>query len=222
MLGIRAAIKLSFMEPSSSPRDVLYPWKCWVLHSVAAPARVSRAALPSIQNSMAPLAYLPPSAESTCGSVPGRLCLAKVSRTEPVGETTADPKRSIPWIAKECAKLCETQYTDAALSKNAHQKIHSIFSADGRSAELDKANYQSKEIDADHVFVFDDIITRGDTLSRVALAVIAANPKCKVYGIAFAKAESVAYCPNPDNDQVPARWDTLWNQGEQEHDAKFK
>jgi hypothetical protein len=27
MLGIRAAIKLSFMEPSSSPRDVLYPWK---------------------------------------------------------------------------------------------------------------------------------------------------------------------------------------------------
>jgi predicted amidophosphoribosyltransferase len=123
---------------------------------------------------------------------------------------------------KECAKLCETQYTDAALSKNAHQKIHSIFSADGRSAELDKANYQSKEIDADHVFVFDDIITRGDTLSRVALAVIAANPKSKVYGIAFAKAESVAYCPNPDNDQVPARWDTLWNQGEQEHDAKFK
>ncbi|MCR8493913.1 phosphoribosyltransferase [Brucella anthropi] len=138
------------------------------------------------------------------------------------GETKADPNRSIPWIAKECARICGAQYTDAALSKNVHQKIHSIYSADGRSAELDKAKYQSTKIDADHVFVFDDFITRGDTLSRIALAVLAANPKCKVYGIALAKAESVAFCPNPDNDHVPARWDDLWKQGEQEHDAKFK
>jgi hypothetical protein len=58
---------------------------CCVLHSVAAPARVNRAALPLIQNSMAPLAYLPPSAESTCGSFKGRRHPAKVSRTEPVG-----------------------------------------------------------------------------------------------------------------------------------------
>lgn len=137
-------------------------------------------------------------------------------------ETTANPDRSMCWIAKACAGICGTQYTDAALSKQVHQKIHTIFNGDGRSAELDKANYQSTKIDADHVFVFDDIITRGDTLSRIAQAVLATNPKCKVYGVAFAKAESVAYCPNPDNDQVPARWDDLWKQGEQEHDAKFK
>ncbi|MER9302878.1 MULTISPECIES: phosphoribosyltransferase [unclassified Mesorhizobium] len=137
-------------------------------------------------------------------------------------ETKADPSRSIPWITKECAKTVGAQYSDSILSKNVHQKIHTIYSAEGRSAELDKAKYQSAKIDADHVFVFDDFITRGDTLSRIALAVLAANPKCKVYGIALAKAESVAYCPNPENDHVPARWDTLWGQGEREHDAKFK
>ncbi|MER8877498.1 phosphoribosyltransferase [Mesorhizobium sp. M0684] len=137
-------------------------------------------------------------------------------------ETKADSNRSLPWIAKECARLCGAQYIDTALLKNVHQRIHTIFSGDGRTAELDKAKYQSIKIDADHVFVFDDIITRGDTLSRIAQAVLATNPKCKVYGVAFAKAESVAYCPNPDNDQVPARWDVLWKQGEQEHEAKFK
>ena len=137
-------------------------------------------------------------------------------------EKKADPDRAVCWIAKACAKVSGTQYTDTALSKQVHQKIHTIFSGDGRTAELDKAQYQSAKIDADHVFVFDDIITRGDTLSRVAQAVLATNPECKVYGVAFAKAESVAYCPNPDNDQVPARWDDLWKKGEQEHDAQNK
>lgn len=137
-------------------------------------------------------------------------------------EKTANPNRAVCWIAKTCAEICGTQYTDTALSKQVHQKIHTLFSGDARTAELNKAQYQSTKIDADHIFVFDDIITRGDTLSRIALAVLAANPKCKVYGVAFAKAESVAYCPNPNNDQVLARWDDLWNEGEQNHDAKFK
>lgn len=137
-------------------------------------------------------------------------------------EKTANPNRAVCWIAKTCAEICGTQYTDTALSKQVHQKIHTLFSGDARTEELNKAQYQSVKIDADHIFVFDDIITRGDTLSRIALAVLAANPKCKVYGVAFAKAESVAYCPNPNNDQVPARWDDLWNKGEQDHDAKFK
>lgn len=138
------------------------------------------------------------------------------------GETQADHNRSIPWITKVCAKTSGAQYTDTALTKNIHQKIHSIYSADGRTAELAKANYKSDKIDADNVFIFDDFITRGDTLSHIALAVLSENPKCKVYGVALAKNESVAFCPNPANDQVPARWDDLWKQGEQEHDTKFK
>jgi hypothetical protein len=32
----------------------------------------------------------------------------------------------------------------------------------------------------------------------------------------LAKAERVDWCPNPDNDHVSAKWDKLWQQGEQE------
>ena len=56
-----------------------------VLHSVTAPARVSRAVFPLIQNSMALSAYLPPSAEGACGSETLPPLTAKVSSTDPVG-----------------------------------------------------------------------------------------------------------------------------------------
>lgn len=137
------------------------------------------------------------------------------------GETRADPKRAVPWIAKACAGICGAQYSDASLTKSVHQKIHSIYDAGGRTAELDKANYQAAKMPADTFFVFDDIVTRGDTLSRIALAIHASNPHSTVYGIALAKSESVGYCPNPDNDQIPPRWDALWKQGEAEHAQKF-
>ncbi|TSB01619.1 hypothetical protein [Sphingorhabdus contaminans] len=137
------------------------------------------------------------------------------------GETLADPNRAIPWIAKECARVCGAGYSDTSLSKNPHQKIHTIYNADGRTAELDKANYRAATMPADTFFVFDDIVTRGDTLSRIALAIHAANPNSTVYGIALAKSESVGYCPNPDNNQVPTLWNNLWEQGEQAHKEKF-
>src|SRR5581483_12011528 len=56
-----------------------------VLHSVAAPARINRAVLPLIQNSVPGSAYRPPSAERACGSVTVSPLPAKVSRTAPVG-----------------------------------------------------------------------------------------------------------------------------------------
>jgi len=132
------------------------------------------------------------------------------------GETTADPKRAIPFIASESAKLVGARSDIGALSKNVHQKIHNLFSADKRDAELDKAEYEAKKLDATNVFVFDDFITRGATLSKIATAILEQNPKSKVYGVALAKAERVDWCPNPDNDQVPQRWDQIWQQGEQE------
>ena len=137
------------------------------------------------------------------------------------GEKQADPKRSICWIAKECARVCGAHYSETSLTKNVHKKIHNIYDAGGRSAELDKANYQAVKMPAKTFVIFDDIVTRGDTLSRVAMAILAANPGSTVYGIALAKSESLAYCPNPDNDHVPARWDTLWQEGENEHAKKF-
>lgn len=113
-------------------------------------------------------------------------------------------------------RLIGVRFDIDALTKNAHGKIHNLYSVDGRNAELDKAQYRSKKLDAKSVFVFDDLITRGDTLSRIALAVLEANPTSKVYGIALAKNESTAWCPNPDNAHIPKKWDTLWKQGERE------
>lgn len=107
-----------------------------------------------------------------------------------------------------------------ALEKNVHGKIHNLYSVPERNAELDKAKYTSKYLRAKNVFVFDDLITRGDTLSRIAQAVLEANPKSKVYGIALAKNESTPFCPNPDNAHVPAEWDKLWREGEQKATAK--
>lgn len=133
------------------------------------------------------------------------------------GETNANPKRAIPYIADQCARIVGAHCEIDALSKNAHEKIHNFYSIEKRDAELEKAEYRAKKIDAEHVFVFDDFITRGATLSKIATAILANNPKTKIYGVALAKAERVSWCPNPENDHVPGKWDKLWQMGEQEY-----
>jgi len=157
------------------------------------------------------------------GAVPALIEATQVDLSDTVfvaalssGETTAKANRAIPYIASHCAVSLGTRFQLNALQKNPHKKIHTFFSVDERNAELDKAKYVSAKLGARNVFVFDDFITRGDTLSRIALAILEANPKAKVYGVALAKNESVAWCPNPTNDQMPAKWDKLWEKGEQE------
>ncbi len=134
-------------------------------------------------------------------------------------ETVAAEKRAIPIIAKETARLVGARFELGALSKNPHGRIHNLYSAESRNAELDKAQYKSTNLGARQVFVFDDFITRGDTLSRIALAIHAANPQVNVYGIALAKTERIDFCPNPTNDQMSAEWNTIWEGGEQETKA---
>lgn len=131
-------------------------------------------------------------------------------------EITADTQRVIPYIVSECARIVGVRSKVDALRKQAHGRIHEMRSADARCAELDKADYKCGVLDAKTVFVFDDFITRGDTLSHVANAVLTANPKAKVYGVALAKTEKAAFCPNPDNDHIPPAWDKIWRLGEQE------
>lgn len=138
------------------------------------------------------------------------------------GETTADPARSIPYITAQCANSMGIQSDIGALTKNAHKKIHNFYKADQRDEELEKAEYRAKKLDAEHIFVFDDFVTRGATLSKIAVAILEDNPKSKVYGVALAKAERVEWCPNPENDHVPEKWDTIWLNGEQEVTAAQK
>lgn len=131
-------------------------------------------------------------------------------------ETKASPERQIPYIASQLAAQVGAHEACGELAKQVHNKLHSLYRADAREAELDKANYTCGSLPGRNVFIFDDFVTRGSTLSRVAQSVLASNPKARVFGVALAKTERIAYCPHPDNGHVPAQWDKVWTDGEKE------
>lgn len=131
------------------------------------------------------------------------------------GETEANPNRLIPCIADRLAQRFGAKSEIGSLRKNAHRQLHSVGGASNRDAELEKAEYVSGKIGAKHVFVFDDFITRGATLSKIAGAILRENPSCSVYGLALAKTERKQYSPYATNNHVPKEWDDFWQEGEQ-------
>ncbi len=138
------------------------------------------------------------------------------------GETKAAPTGQLPVLARKCADWVGAQFSSDVLSKQPHNPIHGIYTAAGRSAELDKAAYVAQPVKAKNVFVFDDFYTRGDTLSRVAQAILASSPGVSVYGIALGKTDRRSYSGGISNDHVPPRWAELWEQGEQRYKDKNK
>ena len=130
------------------------------------------------------------------------------------GETRAAPNGPMAILAREAAKATGAQFNHSALSKKVHQPIHGIFDAGAREAELDKAEYVSGKLPGKTVFAFDDLITRGSTLNRIARAIKAANPDAKVYGVALAKTERRAYWGSLTNDHVAKAWSDAWLRGE--------
>ncbi len=151
---------------------------------------------------------------------PGRLSVPALSSSE----TIASEKGLLPFLTRRCAEATEADFVHDAITKQAHQPIHGIYNAADRRAVLDKAEYKAGNIDADSVLVFDDFITRGDTLSHIAEAILESNPGATVYGVALGKAERRAYHRRYgieiSNDHVPQRWDTLWEQGEQRYQER--
>lgn len=131
-------------------------------------------------------------------------------------ETKADRNRLLPYITSELASDLGVHDGIDALSKQPHGKIHNCRNAAERDAELAKAQYVCANLPAPTVFVFDDFVTRGGTFSKIAQAVHHTNPGSTVYGVALAKTERLAWCPNQQNSQVPAKWATVWTDGENE------
>ncbi len=131
-------------------------------------------------------------------------------------EAKADRARLLPFLTSELARDLSVHDGIDSLSKQPHGKIHNCRSAGERDAELAKAKYVCEKLPAKTVFVFDDFVTRGGTFSKIAQAVHQANPGSTVYGIALAKTERRSWCPNPENDQVPTKWATVWTNGESE------
>ena len=132
-------------------------------------------------------------------------------------ETKAAADGQLAKLARRAAKVTGAQAEVDALTKQVHNPIHGIFNAAEREAELDKAAYAASKLKAKHVFVVDDLITRGSTLSRIAGAIKAANPGAKVYGVALAKTERRSFWGNLDNNHVGKRWEERWQRGEQGH-----
>lgn len=133
-------------------------------------------------------------------------------------ETVAAKKGLLAVLARRCAKAAGAASVHDAISKRPHQPIHGIYNAAARKAVLDGAEYRAGDIDADDILVFDDFITRGDTLSHIAQAILEANPRARMYGVALGKAERRAYHRQfgreISNDHVPKKWDILWRKGE--------
>jgi hypothetical protein len=133
------------------------------------------------------------------------------------GELTANKDRPLPKIARSCAEIVGAEFVLDALSKNIYGKIHNLYTEAQRDTELDKADYKSTNIGKTNILVFDDFITRGATQSKIAQAILSTNPKSRVYAVALCKAEKQAFCPNPQNDHIPAKWNDLWEKGEQRY-----
>lgn len=134
-------------------------------------------------------------------------------------ETVASEKGVLSVMANACAKAAGLSFVADAITKNAHQPLHNVYDADRRREILDGAGYRSGKIRARNILIFDDFITRGDTLSHIAQAIHQVNQGISVYGVGLGKTERRAYHRDRfgveiSNDHVPEKWETLWEEGE--------
>lgn len=117
-------------------------------------------------------------------------------------------------MTKYCAQVVKVGFVGDAITKNAHEPLHKTFDSSKRQAILDGANYKSGMIVADNIVIFDDVITRGATMSHIARAILEENSAVKIYGVALGKAERRQYWKQYDedisNDHVPQVWDRIW------------
>ena len=130
-------------------------------------------------------------------------------------ETVASQKGLLSRTTQWCASQCGSKFSLQLLSKKKHVSLHgqnrSIYE---REDILSSAEYQAGVVSTPNVFVLDDLITSGLTLSTIAIAIKASNPSIRVYGLALAKNAYRDYLvdTNQDstNDHIPAEWERLW------------
>lgn len=136
-------------------------------------------------------------------------------------ETVASEKGLLSIMARGCAKVANVGFVRDAITKEAHNPLHSSGNKDERRKILDEANYKSVRIEAENILIFDDFITRGETLSHIARAIHEANSGIRVYGVCLGKNERRSYLRQYgieiSNDRIPEKWNDLWKQGEKQY-----
>lgn len=134
-------------------------------------------------------------------------------------ETVASKKGALSAMTHVCAKKTKAGFVSDAITKKAHRPLHKIRGFEKRSEILDEAEYKCKIINAENIFVFDDFITSGNTLSHIAQAIHKTNQKINVYGVGLGKTERRNHLKGPygsetPNSHVPKKWEELWKAGE--------
>ena len=135
-------------------------------------------------------------------------------------ETVASEKGVLWRMTQSCAQFAGAGFAGDAITKKAHRPLHKSFTVNSRRKILDMAGFKSNKILADNILIFDDLITRGATMSRIALAMLHPNPQLNIYGVALGKTERWSYIKSwigiaLSNDHVPEKWDRLWRKGEE-------
>lgn len=134
-------------------------------------------------------------------------------------ETIASNETPLSIMTRICAKASKARFKLDAITKEKNTPLHRIGNRDDRQRALYESDYRSGKIEADSVFILDDFITTGGTMSHIAQAIHKVNDRVSVYGIALAKAEKREYNKEVlgseiSNNHISSRWETLWQKGE--------
>jgi hypothetical protein len=130
-------------------------------------------------------------------------------------DTGLVPSKPLPKIVTNICGKHGLKWMPSLLSKYPHRPLHNCLTQGEREAELAKASYTATGSLAGikRVLIFDDIATRGDTLTAIARAIKKISPRVEVVGIALGKSERVSYAADRghtiSNDHVP--WEKSWN-----------
>lgn len=134
-------------------------------------------------------------------------------------ETMASESGLLSKLARTCADEAGTVFVPDVISKKTHMPLHNSRSADKRRELLEQAHYKAGRIRARDIVIFDDLITRGGTLSHIAQAIHKTNRGVNVYGVCLGKTENRGYHKRYfdtkiTNDHVPKKWAESWKRGE--------
>lgn len=136
----------------------------------------------------------------------------------PSGATHLPATAGVYMLGQHLSNALGFTWHPQLLTKRTHRKLHDIYNASERDAEVAGA-YVATALPTNHnlVIILDDLITRGSTLNSAASAVWAVAPDVKIVGLAPGKTERQAYWADRgspiSNDHVPVElaqaWDTV-------------
>ncbi len=120
------------------------------------------------------------------------------------------------YLAQGIAMRWRGTFNGTMIAKDPHDPIHNSTSAAKRNAVLDTANYRSTETHPNvRTFVIiDDLVTRGDTMTRIRQVIGGAHQEAQFVFIALAQTERLSYYrehnwPEPNNNEAD-KYEDVW------------